>query len=104
MPTRPRAQDPTGTRRPRGPGCRRGRLPAAACKLGRRRPRYPHLRVSTHSPNPLALVAAVRHELRRAGAEPAEVRRFTDQALSAPLDSGRLHRVVEEWVGGVDAG
>lgn len=64
-------------------------------------PRYPELRVAVRSDNPLALVAAVRHKLRSAGARPDEISEFSDQALSGGLDRGLVYQVVEEWVGGV---
>lgn len=65
-------------------------------------PRYPHLRVSIRSPNPLALVAAVREELRLAGAHHADIERFTDQALARP-DRPHVRAVAERWVGSVEA-
>ena len=64
-------------------------------------PRYPGLRVSVRSENPLALVAATREELRLAGAQPSEIRDFSDQALSTGVDRELVRQVVEEWVGGV---
>jgi hypothetical protein len=66
-------------------------------------PSYPELRVSTRSPNPLALVAAVREELRLAGAGDEAIERFTSQALADPRDAGSVLEVAEEWVGAVDA-
>ena len=68
----------------------------------RRHARYPDLRVSTRSHNPLALVAAVREELRLAGAGRRDISAFTDQALSRPSQS-HVRRVAEEWVGDVEA-
>mgnify|MGYP000166856531 CR=1 FL=1 len=50
-------------------------------------PRYPELRVSIRSHNPLALVAAVREELRLARAERRDISSFTDQALAHPSES-----------------
>lgn len=65
-------------------------------------PRYPRLCVSTRSRNPLALVAAVREELRLAGAERREISRFTDEALARP-DHSHVIAVAARWVGEVDA-
>lgn len=45
-------------------------------------PRYPAIRVRTRSPNPFALIAAVRYALWRARVEPAEIDRFTEAALT----------------------
>lgn len=66
-------------------------------------PSYPDLRVSTRSANPLALVAEIREELRRAGAAHDTIARFTDQALADPADAVSVLEVAEEWVGGVEA-
>ena len=65
-------------------------------------PRYPELRVSIRSHNPLALVAAVREELRLAGAERDDIARFTDQAL-ARRDERHVVAVARRWVGVVEA-
>ena len=65
-------------------------------------PRYPELRVSIRSHNPLALVAAVREEMRLAGAERREIARFTAQALARP-DESHVVRVAESWIGAVEA-
>lgn len=65
-------------------------------------PRYPELHVSIRSPNPLALVAAVREELRLAGAGHDDIARFTDQAL-ARGDAGHVLEVAERWIGAVEA-
>jgi hypothetical protein len=59
--------------------------------------RYPNLRVSQRSANPMALVAAVRLELRRAGIDPDEIDRFSEQALVGG-DAQRTRKVCEEWV------
>lgn len=64
-------------------------------------PRYPDVRISLYSDNPLVMVAAVRQELRLAGAPPAEISDFSDQALSTGVDRDLVRQVVEEWVGGV---
>ena len=65
-------------------------------------PRYPQLRVSIRSHNPLALVAAVREELRLAGARHREIARFTDEAL-ARRDRAHVLAVTARWIGEVDA-
>ena len=65
------------------------------------RPRYPDLRISLHSDNPLAMVAAVRQELRQAGAESSEIRAFSHQALSTGVDRDLVRQVVDEWIGNV---
>lgn len=69
---------------------------------GRPQARYPDLRVSIRSHNPLALVAAVREELRLAGAAHAEIARFTDQALTR-RDEAHVVAVAREWVGAIEA-
>lgn len=66
-------------------------------------PRYPGLQVSIQSRNPLALVAAVREELRLAGAARSDIADFTDQALARP-DRPHVVAVAEQWVGAVSAG
>ena len=63
-------------------------------------PRYPGLRISVRSDSPLVMVAAVRQELRLAGAPPDEIRAFSDQALSTGVDREVVRQAVEEWVGG----
>lgn len=65
-------------------------------------PRYPELHVSTRSHNPLALVAAVREELRLARAGHKDIARFTEQALERP-DAPHVREVAEEWIGAVEA-
>jgi len=47
-------------------------------------PRYPDLRVSLHTDNPLAMVSAVRLALRKAGTDRGEIERFTREALNSP--------------------
>ncbi len=59
--------------------------------------RYPEIRVRLRTPNPLVLVAMVRHELRRAGVERREIEAFSEAALSA-RDEGSIRRVCREWV------
>jgi len=65
-------------------------------------PRYPELHVSTRSHNPLALVAAVREELRLARAGRDDIARFTDQALEKP-DAPHVRAVAKRWIGEVEA-
>ncbi len=60
-------------------------------------PRYPAIRVRTRSPNPFALIAAVRYALWRARVEPAEIDRFTEAALTEPRPDAAA-RVCREWV------
>lgn len=59
--------------------------------------RYPHLRVRLRTPNSLALVAAVRHELRRAGVEREEIEEFTAEAMAVD-DPDRARDVCGQWV------
>ncbi len=59
-------------------------------------PRYPQIRVRTRSRNPLALVAAVREELRRARAGEEEIRRFSRQALTV-REPARVREVCRSW-------
>ena len=60
--------------------------------------RYPQIRVSTRSTNPLALIAAVRQELRHRGVDSREIGRFSDQAMAAAHDLPHVHRVCNAWV------
>ena len=59
-------------------------------------PRYPEIRVRTRSRNPLALVAAIREELRRARAGEEEIRRFSRQALEV-REPARIREVCRDW-------
>ena len=59
-------------------------------------PRYPQIRVRTRSRNPLALVAAIREELRRARAGEDEIRRFSRQALTV-REPARIREVCRHW-------
>lgn len=61
-------------------------------------PRYPQIQVSIRSPNPLALIAAVRQELRHRGVDPGEIRRFSDQAMVVTGDARRVHQICGAWV------
>lgn len=58
--------------------------------------RYPQIHVSVRSANPLAVISAVRGELRRAGAEPEEIDRFSREAFAASDPVG-LRDVVRAW-------
>ena len=59
--------------------------------------RYPQIRVQTLSENPLALVAAVREELRLARVESEEIDRFSEEALSEARE-GEIRDVCRAWV------
>lgn len=59
--------------------------------------RYPQLVVKVQSENPLALVAAVREEMRRARLDPVVIRRFTEEALARPSPD-QIRIVCGEWV------
>jgi hypothetical protein len=60
------------------------------------KPRYPGIRVSLETRNSLAVVAAIRHALRQAGASAEEIDHFSRQALSTEGRDERL-RVCLEW-------
>lgn len=60
-------------------------------------PLYPDVRVSVRSRNRYALVSAIRYGLRRAGTPPAEIERFSREALSAQ-DPRRLEEICQQWV------
>jgi hypothetical protein len=51
---------------------------------------------SLRSPNPFALVAAVRQELRRAGVEAEEIEAFTREALEQGPE--RARNICGQWV------
>ncbi len=59
--------------------------------------RYPEIRVRKRTPNPMLLVAVVRHELRRAGVAAGEIDAFSEAALTA-ADDENIRRVCGEWV------
>lgn len=59
--------------------------------------RYPKIRVKTESENPLALVAAVREELRLARVKAEEIDRFSEQALSQGRKEA-IRDVCQAWV------
>jgi hypothetical protein len=60
-------------------------------------PRYPEVHVSLRSQNRYALVSAIRYGLRRAGTPPAEIERFSQEALTTQ-DPHRLEEVCQRWV------
>ncbi|MEM9558434.1 MAG: hypothetical protein AAGC60_29550 [Acidobacteriota bacterium] len=59
-------------------------------------PRYPDINVRLHSRNPLALVSAVRAEMRLHHVDPVEIQRFTSQAMSAD-DPREVRDVCAQW-------
>jgi hypothetical protein len=59
-------------------------------------PRYPGIVIRLVSRNPLALVAAVRQELRRAGAGREEIERFSRQALASERQEDPI-AVCRQW-------
>ncbi len=60
-------------------------------------PLYPEIRVSLRSRNRFALVSAIRHGLRRAGTPPAEIERFSQEALSIQDPRG-VEEICSRWV------
>lgn len=60
-------------------------------------PFYPEVRVSVRSRNRFALVSAIRLGLRRAGTSPAEIQRFSQEALSEQ-DARRFEEICQAWV------
>jgi hypothetical protein len=60
-------------------------------------PLYPEVRVALRSRNRFALVSAIRHGLRRAGTPPAEIDRFSQEALSTQDPRG-LMELCNRWV------
>ncbi|HEV7667903.1 MAG TPA: hypothetical protein VGS22_05225 [Thermoanaerobaculia bacterium] len=60
-------------------------------------PRYPDLSVSLRSHHPLAWVSATRYALRGAGIEPAEIDRFTAEAVGAEKPEAVLS-VCSQWI------
>jgi hypothetical protein len=59
--------------------------------------RYPDIHVTVRSSNPLALVAAVRQALRKAGVESSQIRSFSQQAL-ANEDPQNIRQICRAWV------
>jgi hypothetical protein len=60
-------------------------------------PLYPDISVSLRSRNRFAVVSAIRHGLRRAGTSPAEIERFSREALSVQ-DPGHFEQICQQWV------
>ncbi len=60
-------------------------------------PLYPDIRISLRSRNRYAVVSAIRHGLRRAGTPPAEIDRFSQEALMIQ-DQRRLEELCSQWV------
>lgn len=60
-------------------------------------PLYPEVRVSVRSRNRFALVSAIRLGLRKAGTSPAEIERFSREALSE-TDNRRFDEICDAWV------
>ena len=59
--------------------------------------RYPQIRISLRTRNPLVLVAEVRQELRRAGVDRDEIQRFSEEAL-AGKNLQQAREVCNTWV------
>jgi SOS response regulatory protein OraA/RecX len=59
--------------------------------------RYPQIRISLRTRNPLVLVAEVRQELRRAGVDRDEIHRFSEEAL-AGKNLQKAREVCNTWV------
>jgi hypothetical protein len=60
-------------------------------------PLYPQIHVALRSRNRFALVSAIRYSLRRAGTSPAEIERFSQEALSTQ-DTRRFEELCSHWV------
>ncbi len=60
-------------------------------------PFYPQVHVSVRSRNRFALVSAIRLGLRRAGTSPAEIERFSREALMEQ-DVHRFEEICDAWV------
>ncbi len=60
-------------------------------------PIYPDVHVALHSRNRYALVSAIRLGLRRAGTAPAEIDRFSQEALGEQ-DARRFEEICRTWV------
>ena len=58
--------------------------------------RYPSIRVDLRTHNPLALVAAVRDGMRRAGVAPGDIAEFSTEALAG--DPSQIRSVCASWV------
>ncbi|HEY7213943.1 MAG TPA: hypothetical protein VIC28_04895 [Thermoanaerobaculia bacterium] len=60
-------------------------------------PLYPQIHVALRSRNRFALVSAIRYSLRQAGTSPAEIERFSQEALSTQ-DPRRFEELCSHWV------
>ena len=60
-------------------------------------PLYPEIRVALRSRNRYALVSAIRLGLRKAGTPPAEIERFSREALSTQ-DPRHFEELCSQWV------
>lgn len=60
-------------------------------------PLYPEIHVSLRSRNRYALVSAIRYGLRQAGTSPAEIDRFSQEALSTQ-DPRHFEELCSHWV------
>jgi hypothetical protein len=60
-------------------------------------PLYPEIRVALRSRNRYALVSAIRLGLRKAGTPPAEIERFSREALSTQ-DARYFEELCSQWV------
>jgi hypothetical protein len=60
-------------------------------------PLYPDIRVSLRTRNRYAVVSAIRQGLRRAGKPPAEIDRFSQEALMIQ-DPRSLEELCSQWV------
>jgi hypothetical protein len=60
-------------------------------------PLYPEIRISLRSRNRYAVVSAIRQGLRRAGRPPAEIDRFSQEALLIQ-DPRHLEELCGQWV------
>ncbi len=60
-------------------------------------PLYPEIHVTLRSRNRFALVSAIRYSMRRAGTSPAEIERFSREALSTQ-DPRHFEELCSHWV------
>lgn len=58
--------------------------------------RPPDVHVRLQTDHPLAMVSAVRHELRRAGADPRLIERFNEEAFASE-EPQRMRDVCRRW-------
>ena len=60
-------------------------------------PRYPEILVEVKSPNPLALVAAVREALRLAHVQRSEISEFSNEVFATDSPQ-KVQQICREWV------